>query len=178
MSLCGVERVGASRHNYSLRMGQPLISLVVQLDCAEIPRWWGHRGQCDVHGSRIHLHCCAVRCSWTSGGVSFASDGTTNDNLGNSAALSDDTALVGAWVGEVGGIHPGSAYFFQAYRTNARPVNLSGSRWEQTDPSRRHNCPNHHHHELWTRRRDNRPGTCGTSCRVNICFVHRHTWSI
>jgi len=57
--------------------------------------------------------------TWTEQEHLVASDADANDNLGNSAALSGDTALVGAWVGKVGGITPGSAYFFQAYRTNA-----------------------------------------------------------
>jgi len=50
----------------------------------------------------------------------IASDGGDDDLFGNSVALSGDTALVGVAYDHVGSnIDQGSAYFYQAYRTDA-----------------------------------------------------------
>ena len=49
-----------------------------------------------------------------------ASDGEANDLFGDSVALSGDTVLMGVGLDDVGAnINQGSAYFYQAYRTDA-----------------------------------------------------------
>ena len=58
--------------------------------------------------------------TWSQQQKLTASDGAANDYFGNSAALSGDTALVGANIATVNGhSSQGAAYSFEAYRTDA-----------------------------------------------------------
>ena len=58
--------------------------------------------------------------SWTQQTQLTAWDGAAGDNFGSSVALTGATALVGALTDDVGGnVDQGSAFFYQAYRTDA-----------------------------------------------------------
>ena len=58
--------------------------------------------------------------TWSQQAKLIASDGAGGTRFGYSVALSGDTALVGAYFDDIGGnVNQGSAYFYQAYRTDS-----------------------------------------------------------
>jgi hypothetical protein len=87
------------------------ISVAISGDTALVGAWLDQAGVTEFQGSAyVYVRSGST---WTQQAQLLAADGAMQDRFGISVALSGDTALVGAWLDDVGGnADQGSAYVF------------------------------------------------------------------